>query len=203
MVDQVDQREGAALSGHDIPGAPATAPGGMEPPDTVGARRRANTGAARGQNAPKAPDVSEAAGWAAERPPADVWHVEGASCVEQRGPARASAPTRPVTSSGETLQDAWLRVRTRQQLREFLRAVPRREAAATLTLARPDGSTRLFTRGELSAAIDHLRPRQRQIIRLAIEDRWPRQRVCEYLRHISIKTFERDQVEALDRLAAL
>jgi hypothetical protein len=43
----------------------------------------------------------------------------------------------------------------------------------------------------------------RQVMRLAVEERWSRQRVCEYLRHISIKTFERDQVEGLDLLAAL
>ncbi len=96
-----------------------------------------------------------------------------------------------------------MRARARQLLREFLRAVPRREEKATLALVHPDGSTRLVTRGELSAAIDRLRPRQRQIMRLAIEERWPRQRVCEYLRHISLKTFERDQVEALDILAQL
>ncbi len=72
-----------------------------------------------------------------------------------------------------------------------------------MALVHPDGRTRVFTRGELSTAIDRLRPRQRQIIRLAIEERWPRQRVCEYLRHISLKTFERDQVEGLDLLTQL
>jgi hypothetical protein len=96
-----------------------------------------------------------------------------------------------------------MRVRARQQIREFLRAVPRREEQTTLALIRPDGTLRVLTRAQLSAAIDHLRPRQRQIMRLAIEERWPRQRVCEYLRHISLKTFERDQVEALDLLALL
>jgi hypothetical protein len=113
--------------------------------------------------------------------------------------ARRESATRPR----ETVRTAWLRVGARRQLREFLRAVPRREANASLTLMRADGTTRVFTRAELSAAIDRLRPRQRQIVRLAIEDRWPRQRVCEYLRHISIKTFERDQVEALDRIAEM
>jgi DNA-directed RNA polymerase specialized sigma24 family protein len=81
--------------------------------------------------------------------------------------------------------------------------VPRSEADATLVLVRPDGSTRLYTRAELSAAIDRLRPRQRQILRLSLEERWSRQRICEYLRHISLKTFERDQGEGLDILAQM
>ena len=95
------------------------------------------------------------------------------------------------------------RAHTRQLIREFLRAVPRSEAETTLVIVRTDGEQRLLTRAQLSAAIDHLRPRQRQIIRLALEERWPRQRVCEYLHNISIKTLERDQVEALDILAEL
>lgn len=104
---------------------------------------------------------------------------------------------------GGPATDWWQRVRTRQLLREFLRAVPRSEPQATLALARPDGTTHLLIRSELSAAIDALRPRQRQIVRLAIEERWPRQRVCAYLNNISEKTLERDQVEALDLLAGL
>lgn len=95
------------------------------------------------------------------------------------------------------------RAHTRQLIREFLRAVPRAETETTLVIVRRDGEQRLFTRAQLSAAIDHLRPRQRQIVRLALEERWPRQRVCEYLHNISIKTLERDQVEALDILADL
>lgn len=95
------------------------------------------------------------------------------------------------------------RAHTRQLIREFLRAVPRAETETTLVIVRRDGEQRLFTRAQLSAAIDHLRPRQRQIVRLALEERWPRQRVCEYLHNISIKTLERDQVEALDILAEL
>jgi hypothetical protein len=90
----------------------------------------------------------------------------------------------------------------RQQLREFLRAVPRDEAEAQLVLVQPDGSTRFVTRASLSAAIDGLRPRQRQVVRLSLEERWTRQRVCAYLHGISLKTFERDQIDALDRLAA-
>jgi hypothetical protein len=94
-------------------------------------------------------------------------------------------------------------VQTRQLLREFLRAVPRTEPAATIVITRADGTARLLTRDELSGAIDGLRPRQRQVVRLAIEERWPRLRVCAYLNNISEKTLERDQVEALDLLAAL
>jgi DNA-directed RNA polymerase specialized sigma24 family protein len=95
------------------------------------------------------------------------------------------------------------RAHTRQIIREFLRAVPRSETETALVIVRPDGEQRLLTRAQLSTAIDRLRPRQRQIVRLALEERWPRQRVCEYLHNISIKTLERDQVEALDILAEL
>lgn len=95
------------------------------------------------------------------------------------------------------------RLHLRQLIREFLRAVPRSETETTLAFARPDGSVRTLTRAQLTRAIDALRPRQRQIVRLALEERWPRQRVCEYLHNISLKTFERDQVEALDLLAEL
>lgn len=95
------------------------------------------------------------------------------------------------------------RAHTRQLIREFLRAVPRTETETTLVIVRSDGEQRLLSRAQLSTAIDRLRPRQRQIVRLALEERWPRQRVCEYLHNISIKTLERDQVEALDILADL
>jgi hypothetical protein len=98
---------------------------------------------------------------------------------------------------------AWQRAHMRQIIREFLRAVPRSETEATLALVRPDGTSRVFTRVELSTAIDRLRPRMRQIVRLGLEERWPRQKVCDYLKGISIKTFERDQVEALDILVNL
>jgi hypothetical protein len=104
---------------------------------------------------------------------------------------------------GAPHDDVWLRLRARKLIREFLRAVPRTEPEATLAIIRPDGVTRIFTRAELSADIDRLRPRQRQILRLAVEERWPRAKVCAYLHDISMKTFERDQVEALDILAQL
>ena len=96
-----------------------------------------------------------------------------------------------------------LRASNRRNIREFLRAVPRSETETTLTLVRPDGSARLITRAQLSTAIDRLRPRQRQIIRLGLEERWSRPRICAYLHNISVKTLERDQTEALDILAQL
>jgi hypothetical protein len=96
--------------------------------------------------------------------------------------------------------EVWLRIRARKLIREFLRAVPRTEPEATIAIIRPDGVTRILSRTELTTAIDRLRPRQRQIIRLGVEERWPRAKVCAYLHNISMKTFERDQVEALDIL---
>jgi len=104
---------------------------------------------------------------------------------------------------GEDPRALWLRIRARKLIREFLRAVPRSEPEATIAIIRPDGVTRILTRAELSSAIDRLRPRQRQIIRLGVEERWPRAKVCAYLHNISMKTFERDQVEALDILIQL
>lgn len=97
----------------------------------------------------------------------------------------------------------WLRFQARQLIREFLSAVPRTEPETTLTFLRPDGATRVLTRAQLSAAIDLLRPRQRQIVRLAVEERWNYKQVCEYLNNISLRTVERDLAEALDILALL
>jgi hypothetical protein len=143
--------------------------------------------------------LTGAAGWTLGEPEADVWRGD----EDDEGDASAGDAHDDGVGTAEASHQARLRVQTRQLLREFLRAVPRREEDATLALVRADGTTRLLTRAELSTAIDRLRPRQRQIMRLAVEERWSRQRVCEYLRHISIKTFERDQVEALDILAQL
>lgn len=91
---------------------------------------------------------------------------------------------------------------TRRLIQEFLTSVPRSEPEASLTFLRFDGTLRVLTRAELSEIIDHLRPRQRQLVRLAIEERWPRQRVCDYLQ-ISLKTFERHHQEVLDLLAQM
>ena len=105
--------------------------------------------------------------------------------------------------AASTLTGAMRRAHVRAMIREFLRAVPRSEPETILTLPRPDGEDRALTRAQLTTAIDRLRPRMRQIVRLGIEERWPRQKVCAYLRGISMKTLERDQVEALDILASL
>ena len=105
--------------------------------------------------------------------------------------------------AAHTASPAWYRQHARQLIREFLRAVPRSEPEATLVFLRPDGAPRMVTRAQCTAALDRLRPRMRQIVRLGIEERWPRQRVCDYLQHISLKTFERDFTEALDILMEL
>lgn len=107
------------------------------------------------------------------------------------------------TAAPDVTNQTWLRLQARRLIREFLRAVPRADAEVALTFIHPDGTPRLVTRGQLSAAIDGMRPRLRQILRLSVEERWPRQKVCDYLSHISIKTFERDQVEGLDQLIDL
>lgn len=103
----------------------------------------------------------------------------------------------------DVTDDFWRRMEARRTVREFLGSVPRTEPEVVLSFINPHGNLRTLTRAQLSAAVDRLRPRQRQIVRLAVEERWPRQRVCEYLNHISIKTFERDHLEALDVLAEL
>src|SRR5690349_9769959 len=94
----------------------------------------------------------------------------------------------------------WVRFQARQLIKEFLSAVPRSEPDTTLSFLRPDGTTRILTRAQLSAAIDLLRPRQRQIVRLAVEERRPYKQVCIYLNNISLRTVERDLAEALDLL---
>jgi hypothetical protein len=104
---------------------------------------------------------------------------------------------------GDLRDEIWLRFRARRVIREFLRSVPRSEPEAALAFLAPDGQMRLVTRGELSEAIDQMRPRMRQVIRLGIEEGWPRSKVCAYLHDISMKTFERDQVEGLDFLSEL
>src|SRR5262249_42140779 len=103
----------------------------------------------------------------------------------------------------DVLTPEWLRFQARQLIREFLSAVPRSEPATALSFLRCDGMPRVLTRAQLSAAIDLLRPRQRQIVRLAVEERWSYKQVCAYLNHISLRTVERDLAEALDLLAQL
>ena len=105
--------------------------------------------------------------------------------------------------AAEATSGWWRRAEARRLIREFLRSVPRSDATAALAFVHPDGTPKVLTRGQLSAAVDRLRPRQRQILRLGVEERWPRPRVCQYLQHIAIKTYERDQVEGLDILIDL
>lgn len=143
------------------------------------------------------------------------------SGVAQQGahwPADGLSPTTPggsqahpyLTSEWATLPHDALgpgsavgqRFYTRRLIQEFLMSVPRAEAEARLTFLRLDGTLRVLSRAEFSAIIDNLRPRQRQLVRLAIEERWPRQRVCDYL-GISLKTFERHHQEVLDLLAQM
>jgi hypothetical protein len=114
-------------------------------------------------------------------------------------------PAETALGSATAGQDAaWeLRVHTRQLIREFLRSVPRAEEQTTLPLITADGRARLVTRGQMSAAIDRMRPRMRQVVHLTLEEGWSRQRVCAYLRNFSMKTLERDQVEGLDLLTDL
>jgi hypothetical protein len=129
---------------------------------------------------------------------ADALETPAGGEPASRDPADpGSPPDSDVTSP------LWLRLQARRLLREFLRAVPRDDPQAPLTFIHPDGTARLVTREQLSVAIDRMRPRMRQILRLSVEERWPRQKVCDYLKGISIKTFERDQVEALDLLVNL
>jgi len=106
-----------------------------------------------------------------------------------------------VVSDALVAEDA--RVQARQVLREFLSAVPRAEAETTITFVRPDGVVRTLSRGQLSAAIDRLRFRQRQSVRWCVEERWARERVSAALQGVSIRTIQRDVTEALDLLIAL
>lgn len=136
-----------------------------------------------------------------ERPSARVAQGDAGDMDAGAAAAGMSAARGVGMGMGARVVDAAeLRLEARRLIREFLRAVPRAEADATLVFLRVDGTPRMVTRGELSARIDWMRPRMRQIVRLSVEERWPRQEVCNYLHGISLKTFERDQVEGLDLL---
>ncbi|HLZ23782.1 MAG TPA: hypothetical protein VKQ30_16850 [Ktedonobacterales bacterium] len=119
----------------------------------------------------------------------DLVGMDGASDTRMQFPGGAAEVDSP----------AFRRARARQYLREILRSIPRADTTESFTFQRPDGLMRTVTRAEISAVVDGMRPRMRRIIRLAVEERWPRKRVCEHL-GISIKTYERDHVEALDML---
>lgn len=133
-------------------------------------------------------------------------HPNPADALEeprQHPPAAAARPRFPGGAAPDVGDEFWRRHEARRLIREFLGSVPRSEADAVLSFVNPRGEMRTVTRAQLSARVDRLRPRQRQIVRLGVEERWPRQRVCDYLNHISIKTFERDHMEALDLLAEM
>ena len=168
--------------------------------------RRPGAGAtpasARGQARPERPDSAE--GGEGEMDVIEMADTSAAArLLDALAADDAAYAALSVEDDAAPLTDAMRRARIRATIREFLRAVPRSEPETILALPRPDGETRALTRAELTTAIDRLRPRMRQIVRLGIEERWPRQKVCTYLRGISIKTLERDQVEALDLLASL
>ena len=97
----------------------------------------------------------------------------------------------------------WLRLEVRGLIREFLSVVPRSQETTTLTFPRPDSTPRTLSRAELSAAIDRMRPRQKHIIQLAVEERRSQEEVCALLNGISLRTLQRDQAEALDLLRQL
>ncbi len=164
--------------------------------DDEGLGMRQQTGPVRGTSRPRLPD-------ALEMPYSDHLETLEMHPGDQMESAEDGQDRELFASAPEVATPAWYRAQARQVIREFLRAVPRSEPDVPLAFVGPDGQPHTLTRAQLSARIDRLRPRQRQIIRLSVEERWTRQRVCEYLSHISYKTLERDQVEALDLLAQM
>jgi DNA-directed RNA polymerase specialized sigma24 family protein len=114
-----------------------------------------------------------------------------------------ASETSPPEILPEEMTPEWLRMQARLLLREFLSVVPRSQETTTITFLRMDGRQQTLSRQELSTAIDRMRPRQRQIVRLAVEARWSQERVCAALKGISVRTVQRDLAEALDRLAEL
>jgi DNA-directed RNA polymerase specialized sigma24 family protein len=114
-----------------------------------------------------------------------------------------ASETSPPEMLPEEMTPEWLRMQARLLLREFLGVVPRAQGTTTITFLRMDGRQQTLSRQELSTAIDRMRPRQRQIVRLAVEARWSHERVCAALKGISVRTVQRDLAEALDRLAEL
>ena len=93
----------------------------------------------------------------------------------------------------------------RRRLREFLRATPRSEPEAQLELLGvvEGAPTRLVARAQLTEAIEQMRPRMRQIIRMTVEERRSQEETRAYLQGISTRTLERDQTAGLDELARL
>ena len=110
-------------------------------------------------------------------------------------PARVSHP--PSAPADER------RAENRRRLREFLRATPRSEPESQVELlGLVEGApTRVVTRAQLTEAIEQLRPRIRQVIRLTLEERRTREEARAYLHDIGTRTLERDQTTGLDTLA--
>jgi DNA-directed RNA polymerase specialized sigma24 family protein len=94
-------------------------------------------------------------------------------------------------------------MQARQLVREFLSVTPRDEETATITIPRADGTITTLTRAHLTAAIERLRPRMRQIVRLGVEGRHSQEEIAAFLGGISTRTVQRDLAEALDLLARL
>jgi DNA-directed RNA polymerase specialized sigma subunit len=94
------------------------------------------------------------------------------------------------------------RAENRRRLREFLRATPREEAESQLELLglTAGAPAVIVTRGQLTAAIEELRPQARQVIRLTLEERRTRRETREYLHGISERSLERYQATGLDEL---
>jgi hypothetical protein len=150
---------------------------------------------------PGQPDnVAEGAGGTDAR--ANLPDIESMEGSENASNNAGNAPVGPQGGVTDVDSSSWRRMRARNLIREFLRSTPRTEAEEEFTFHRPDGAARTVTRADLSAAVDRMRPRMRRIIRLAVEEHWSRKRVCEHL-GISIKTYERDHVEALDALVEM
>jgi len=97
------------------------------------------------------------------------------------------------------------RAENRRRLREFLRATPRSEAESRLELLglREGAPAFALRRAQLTAAIEEMRPRVRQVIRLTLEERRTREETQAYLLGISERTLERDQAAGLDALMDL
>lgn len=104
---------------------------------------------------------------------------------------------------GPGLPRPWLQHVVRRLIREFLCTVPRSQATTTLQFPRPDGSVRTIPRAELTAGIERLRPRQRVVIRLVVEEGKRQKDVCLYLHGTSARTVQRDLAGALDLLSEL
>jgi DNA-directed RNA polymerase specialized sigma24 family protein len=88
----------------------------------------------------------------------------------------------------------------RALVREFLRCTPASDPEAALTWRGADGRLRRLTRRQLTARIQWLRPRMKRIVEQHHLLKRPRAEIVAEL-GCSMKTFERDEQEAMDLLA--